>query len=79
MKKVYVIFECDFHRSYESYCIKMLTSNYREALKHFKENKAEYVKEQDWTYNLASYTLTGEETSQSNALRDLEILLTTEE
>mgnify|MGYP006329931519 FL=1 len=69
MKKVYVIFECDNQRSYSSYCIKMLTCNLREALKHFKENKQHY-EDGDWFYNVGSYEPTGNETSKTDCLKE---------
>lgn len=78
MKKVYIVFECDAHRSLDTYCIKLLTSNKREAIRIFKEGKPLYDKDMNWYYNVGEYEPSGNENSNGNVLRDLEIILTTE-
>lgn len=77
MNKVYVVFECDNHRSHDSYCIKLLSGSLIEAMKIYNKDKKEY-RTNDWFYNLALYKPTGKECFTGNVLRDLEIIKTTE-
>ena len=77
MNKVYLVFECDSHRSIGSYCVKFLSASLIEAINIYNKDKKEY-RNNDWFYNLALYKPTGNECFTGNVLRDLEIIKTTE-
>lgn len=54
MKKLYVVYECDTHRSYSSYVIKLVTANKDIAKTLFNENKKSY-KNSDYSLNVSEY------------------------
>jgi hypothetical protein len=77
---IYVVFECDAHRMYESYCVKEMFTNKRKAISFFNKCKKIYTEGDDgWILNLAVHTPTYDLKCQSDVLHDLEIIKHTEQ
>ena len=79
--KLYIIYECDAHRSYDSMVIKWITNNKAKATKFFDYWKQAYVNDHSWFFNVGTYEVDQEDASdESNALRDIsDLILTTEQ
>jgi hypothetical protein len=78
MKKLYFVFECDSHRSYDSFKIEFATSNKRDAIKFYNKNKGHYKNEQDYFYNLAEYVPDFESDGGHDFLQSFDMIRTTE-
>lgn len=77
--KIYVIYECDAYRSFDSFVLKWMTTAKTKAENFYKDHRSEYVDDRSWFFNLAYYEVTeGDSDSESNVLRELELILTTE-
>lgn len=77
--KIYIIYECNAHRSDNSVVIKWMTSAFQKAENYYENNKKDYVGDREWFYNLGIYDLDAENTSNdSNMITDIELYLTTE-
>jgi len=74
MNKIYFVFECDSRRSYDSYCIKLATSNKKFAKSFFQENRFAYNDEDDYILNLAEHDPNDCDIN-GNILRDLEVIV----
>ena len=79
MNMIYIVFECNSHRDYNSYCIKEITSNKRYAKEFFQENRFSYsMDDNGYSLNLACYT-PGSTGIDGNSLREFELLETTQQ
>ena len=78
---IYIVYGCDKHRLYHSYCIKGIFTNKKEALKAYKKIKPGYKNDIDgWILNLASYNAKEINVhSGSNALKDFNVIKSTKE
>lgn len=53
---MYIVYECDDHQSYNSFCIKLITGNKKIATKHFNSGAKQYQNKGDgWMLVLAEY------------------------
>jgi hypothetical protein len=78
MKKIYIVFECDKHRSYVSTQIKYLSGDKKEALSAFVRLKRFYFK-QDFFLNLGEYVPLKDKITPDSAIeRDFKVIKTTE-
>jgi hypothetical protein len=55
MKKYYIIYECDSHRSYSSFTIKSIYTNKTNAIKHYNACISHYKTDDNWFLNVAEY------------------------
>jgi hypothetical protein len=78
MKKLYIVFECDDHRSYDSYVIKLITSSKKVANKLYNAARKHYDTDDSYHLNIASYTPVLIPECDNNVLRDLVVFRTTE-
>ncbi len=78
-KVIYVVYECNGHRDYDSFVIKWMTRNLSKAKAFYEFYKQEYVEDNSWFFNLGSYEVDYEEANdESDFRREFEMILTTE-
>ena len=77
MKKIYVVFECNSQRSYDSYTIKLLSTNRELADRLYCRIRKEY-QDGEWYANLAEYYPNPDTDTDANIFNELEILKTSE-
>lgn len=78
MKKLYIVYECDTHRSYDFYVIKLITPSIRLANKLFNAGKRHYDINTDYYLNIGCYTPVLIPECDNNILRNLKLIKTTE-
>lgn len=77
MKKIFIVFECDTHRQYSSYCIKFMSTNKALVDRFYCRLHKEYAKG-DWYLNLAEYSPIADTGSGANVFREFEVIKSTE-
>jgi hypothetical protein len=77
MKKLYVVFECDNHRSYNSYVIKLITPSILIANKLYKTAKKEWIGS-DHYLNIGEYIPKFVPECDNNILNEISVIKTTE-
>ena len=77
MKKLYVVFECDKHRGYDSYIIKLITSSIRMAKKLYNIAKKHWMTS-DYYLNIGEYTPVFIPECDNSVLYDINVIKTTE-
>jgi hypothetical protein len=79
MKQLYVVYECDNHRNYSTYVIKLITANKSVAIQLFNSAKHCY-EDQDYFLNACEYSPVMNPACDNNVFDEFEIpFLTTEE
>lgn len=78
MKNLYIVFECDGHRSYDSYVVKLITPSVRLANKLFNKARKHYDTDAEYYLNIGSYTPSFIPECDNNVLSDLKVIKTTE-
>jgi hypothetical protein len=78
MKELYIVFECDNHRAYQKYCIKLITSSKKVANTLYNKARKHYDTDDNYYLNIASYTPVLIPECDNNVLRDLVVFKTTE-
>jgi len=77
--KIYLIYECDSHRATSSVVIKWMTTAQAKALEFYEDYVENYLGDRTWYFNVGFYEIPeGDCSDESNALRDIEIIKTTE-
>ena len=78
--KIYVIYECNAHRNYHSFVIKWMTTAFVKAKAFYERCNTSYLEDREWFFNLAEYEVdTDEASDESDMLRNLTTIFTTEE
>jgi len=77
MKKLYVVFECDNHRSYSSYVVKLITPSIRLAQRLYKIAKKEWMGS-DYYLNIGEYIPEFVPECDNNFLDEISVIKTTE-
>lgn len=79
MNTIYIVYECDSHRSYDSVVIKYMTTAKVKAKAFYNYYKQNYVDDSSWFFNLGYYEMDIDSCSdESNAVRDIDLLISTE-
>ena len=77
MNPLYIVFECDYHRRYHSYVLKLITPNKRTAIKLYNATKKEWMAS-DYYMNIAVYEPTIIPKGDNNIFDSFQIIKTTE-
>ena len=76
---IYIIYECDAHRSYSSFCIKEICTSKTTAIAFYKEGKKRYYQKGDGYFlNLAEYEPRFNLSFDNSVLADMNIIMTSE-
>lgn len=77
MKNLYIVFECDGHRTYNSYVIKLITPSIRLANKLFNTARRHYDINAEYYLNIGCYTPLLVPECDNNVLQNLQVIKTT--
>ena len=79
MKPIYIVYEVDPYRSYDSMVIKLITNNKKIAKEQFNKGKKYYNKNEAYSLNVSEYIPKITPECDNNILRDMDSpFLTTE-
>ena len=76
---MYIVYECDDHQSYDSFCMKLMTGNKKMATNHFNLGAKRYQNKGDgWMLVLAEYEPRIVKEFDNDVIREFNILKTSE-
>lgn len=78
---IYIVYECDNHRNYNSICVKEIFTNRQKAIAYYNKGVRLFNKqgESDWYINLARHVPRMNESFDNNVLRDMVLIKSNEE
>jgi hypothetical protein len=78
---IYIVYECDAHRSYKSFCVKEIFTNKKKALAFYNKGVKLFKAqgESDWYINLAEHKPRLNLSFDNDVLHDMVLIKTNEE